>query len=235
MATTRPAPQLVPLVERVHHELMGRPPARRPWIGFYPYAEGRSTVRIKEGRHEFKLNEALLAAPDDAVAGIVGILLCKIEGVRESKVDPLAARAYHDYMVQDRPRIGRKSRKHIEPVGHHRSLLESYLRVTLDMDLVVPDTPTLSWSKEVSRRRFGHWDPEHKAIVVSQILDDPNVPEFVLDYVVYHEILHIIHPVKMGSGSKRRVHTATFRRDERKFPQWKEAEAWINKLARRRS
>lgn len=213
--------------------LTGRRPAT-PWIGFYPYAEGRSTIRLEGGRHKIKLNEALLGAPDEVLEAIVGILICKLEGIPESRVPATARRAYHEYMVSDRPRVGRKSRKHIEPVGTHRSLLESYLRVTLDMDLAVPLTPTLSWSKQVSRRRFGHWDAEHKAIVISQVLDDPAVPEFVLDYVVYHEILHIIHPAKMGSGDKRRVHTATFTRHERKFPKWQEAEAWIAKLAGRR-
>lgn len=127
----------------------------------------------------------------------------------------------------------RRGRKHIDPVGAHRSLLESYLRVTLDMGLDVPLTPKLSWSQRVSGHRFGHWDPDHQVIVISQILDDPEVPEFVLDYVVYHEILHILHPVRMGSGSKRIVHSAAFYRDERKFPQWQEGEKWINKLARK--
>jgi hypothetical protein len=232
MATTRPAPHLVTIVEQVHQDVLGHPPRRSPWVGFYPYAEGRSTVRVEDGRLVYKLNEALQHAPSDVVEGIVAILLCKIEGIKEKEANRERIRAYREFMAGPRPESGRKSRKHIEPVGKHRSLIESYLRVTLDMDLIVPEVPTLSWSQQVSRNRFGHWDAEHKCIVISQVLDDPRVPEFVLDYVVYHEVLHIIHPVRMGSGSKRRVHTAAFRRDERKFPQWKEGEAWIKKLAR---
>jgi hypothetical protein len=133
-----------------------------------------------------------------------------------------------------RPSAGRKGRKHIDPVGTHRSLLESYLRVSLDMDLTLPEVPKLSWSREVARHRFGHWDPDHQAVVISQVLDDPKVPEFVLDYVLYHELLHILHPVKMGSGSKRIVHSTAFKRDERRFPAWQEAETWISRLSRRR-
>jgi predicted metal-dependent hydrolase len=102
------------------------------------------------------------------------------------------------------------------------------------MGLTLPKVPTLSWSKTVSRHRFGHWDPDHNAVVISQVLDDPDVPEFVLDYVLYHELLHILHPVKMGSATKRIVHSAAFRRDERRFPRWKEGEEWIRRLARRR-
>ena len=234
MALATPAPQLAPLVERVHASLLGRPPAPEPEVLFYPYAQGKSTVRERAGRLEFRLNDSLAGAPDEVLEGLVGILLCRIRRVPEGRVPAQAARAYRQYL-NDRPAPARpRSRKHIEPVGRHRSLLESYLRVSLDMGLQVPQVPTLSWSKTVSRHRFGHWDPEHKAVVISQVLDDPRVPEAVLDYVLYHELLHIVHPVVMGQGSKRRIHTAAFRRDERKFPEWQECERWMAKLARRR-
>jgi hypothetical protein len=222
------------LADRIHRRLLGRPPLRVPRVAFYPYAQGRSTVREREGRLEFKLNEGLRGADDLVLEGILGLLTCRIRGVDEGRVDPAAARAYRDHMVARPPQEGRKGRKHIDPVGTHRSLLESYLRVSLDMDIVLPEIPKLSWSKEVARHRFGHWDPDHQAVVISQVLDDPKVPESVLDYVLYHELLHILHPVKMGSGSKRIVHSAAFKRDERKFPDWQEAEKWISRLSRRR-
>ncbi|MCA1811458.1 MAG: M48 family metallopeptidase [Halobacteriales archaeon] len=230
------APELGELADRLHRALVGRPPLRVPRVAFYPYAQGRSTVREREGRLEFRLNEGLKDADPLALEGILGLLTCRVRNVDEGRVDPAAARAYRDHMVQ-RPAPGRvgRGRKHIDPVGTHRSLLESYLRVSLDMDLALPAIPKLSWSKEVARHRFGHWDPDHQAVVISQVLDDPRVPEFVLDYVLYHELLHIVHPVKMGSGSKRIVHSAAFKRDERKFPDWQEAEKWITRLSRRRS
>lgn len=232
MPLATPAPQLVPLVERVHASLTGKSPRRAPHVSFYPYVEGKSTVRELLGRLEFKLNAGLLGAPDEVLEGIITILLSRIQRIPESRLDPRPIRAYREYNTEREGRGPPRSRKHIDPVGAHRSLVESFLRVTLDMDMLLPIVPTLSWSKTVSRRRLGHWDADHKAVVISQVLDDPKVPEFVLDYVVYHELLHIMHPVKMGSGTKRRVHTATFKRDERKFPAWKEAEAWLMKLSR---
>jgi hypothetical protein len=230
-----PAPALAPLVERVHESLLGRPPAGAPHVAFYPYAEGKSTVRVDAGRHKFRLSESLRDAPEPVIEGIISILLARVEGVPEHRLDRDVVRAYKEFMVRReavRPPI-RRGRKHVDPVGRHRSLLESYLRVVMDMGLHVPLVPKLSWSMTASGHRFGHWDADHQVIVISQILDDPEVPEFVLDYVVYHEVLHVIHPVKMGSGSKRIVHSSAFRRDERKFPRWKEGEEWIVRLARR--
>ena len=242
----QPAPALAPLVEQVHARVRpGRALDRPASVSFYPYANGTSTVREREGRIRFRLSDRLRGAPDQVIEGVVGILLCRFLGLPDSRADPAAVRAYKEYLDLGRelqaageaagaaPR--RRGRKHIDPVGAHRSLLESYLRVTLDMAITLPKVPTLSWSKTVSRHRFGHWDADHNAVVISQVLDDPGVPEFVLDYVLYHELLHIVHPTRMGSGTKRIVHSAAFRRDERRFPRWKEGDEWIRKLARRRN
>lgn len=242
----QPAPALAPLVERVHGRVRpGRALDRPPLVAFYPYANGTSTVREREGRVRFRLSDRLRGAPDQVLEGVVGILLCRFYGLPDARADATAIRAYKEYLELDRdlahaaveagaPARPARGRKHIDPVGAHRSLLESYLRVSLDMGLTLPRVPTLSWSKTVSRHRFGHWDADHNAVVISQVLDDPKVPEFVLDYVLYHELLHIVHPSRMGSGTKRIVHSAAFKRDERKFPRWQEGEEWIRKLARRR-
>lgn len=237
----QPAPALVPLVERVHASLRpGRSLDPPPKVAFYPYANGASTVREREGRVRFRLSDRLQGAPDQVLEGVVAILLCRFLGLPDARADAAAVRAYRAFLHEERQAAPgeaparRRGRKHIDPVGAHRSLLESYLRVTLDMGLTLPRVPTLSWSKTVSRHRFGHWDADHNAVVISQVLDDPDVPEFVLDYVVYHELLHIVHPAKMGSGTKRIVHSAAFKRDERRFPRWKEGDEWIRKLARRR-
>lgn len=234
------APHLLPLVERVHGQVRpGRSLQPTPRVTFYPYVDAKSIVREREGRLHLRLSDHLAGAPDAVLEGVVGILLARYFRLPDSRADASAVRAYREYLngqrVEGKAAQSRQARgrKHIDPVGQHRSLLESYLRVSLDMDLALPQVPKLSWSKTVSGHRFGHWDPHHGVVVISQILDDPDVPEFVLDYVLYHELLHVLHPVRMGSGTKRIVHGAAFRRDERRFPRWREGEEWIAKLARR--
>lgn len=234
------AEHLTPLVERVHAHLRpGHLLRPAPRVTFYPYVDAKSVIREREGRLHLRLSDHLRVAPDPVIEGVVGILLARYFRIPESRADPAAVRAYKEFLHAPRTqessaaRRQAKGRKHIEPVGTHRSLLESYLRVSLDMGVVLPQVPKLSWSQTVAGHRFGHWDPNHNVIVLSQILDDPEVPEFVLDYVLYHELLHIVHPVRMGSGTKRIVHGAAFRRDERRFPRWREGEEWIAKLARR--
>ncbi|MHB8634119.1 MAG: hypothetical protein ACYDBQ_09165 [Thermoplasmatota archaeon] len=230
-----PAPQWVGLVEQMGAAL-GRP-LRAPTVSYVRYVDARSTISERQGRVHVRLSHHLADAPVEAVQGVVGVLLCRLLGLPQGRIDGRLVRAYRRFLdtpeVAERVRAERsRGRKHIDPTGRHRSLLESYLRVTLDMGLSPPVPPRLSWSQRVSGHRFGHWDPDHQVIVISQILDDPEVPEWVLDYVVYHEVLHILHPVRAGSGLRRIVHGAAFRRQERLFPQWKEGERWIQQLAR---
>lgn len=231
------ADALVPRLEAVHQQVLGRPPQRRPHVAFYPYASTKSTIRESDGQVRLRISDHLRDAPDAVLDGLMGLLLARMHRRPESRVDPEALRAYHDHLegdkISQRRRDSRRSRgrKRLEPVGRHRSLLESYLRVALDMDLMLPEAPRLGWGPTPSRRRFGHHDPDHGCIVISPVLDDPAVPLEVLDYVVHHELLHIVHPPKPGRGNRRIVHHKVFREAERRFPRWQEWEAWIEALA----
>ncbi len=232
-----PAPGLVPLVQSVHERLLGLAARPAPHVAFYPYASTKSTIRKRDGRMFLRLSHHLRDAPDGVLRGVSGILMCRLLGISETKLDAQDCADYHQHLDADKVRARRvdsrraTGRKHIDPIGTHRSLLESFMRVVLDLDIRLPSAPVLSWTKTESRRRFGHHDSDHNAIVISQVLDDEHVPEFVLDYVVYHELLHIVMPPRMGSGGKRIIHPKEFKAAERRFPQWREAEAWLTELA----
>jgi hypothetical protein len=136
---------------------------------------------------------------------------------------------------------------------------EEYSRILLELDLIVEvitenatgkfydlsrlfkkinseyfggclDKPRLTWSHIQTYRQFGHYEPSRDRVVISLTLDDVRIPEFVVEFVLYHELLHKYHGAKFVNG-RHLVHTLEFRQDEHKFPQHKEAEAWLNKLA----
>jgi hypothetical protein len=89
--------------------------------------------------------------------------------------------------------------------------------------------PQLGWSKQRSRTMLGHFDPSHNAIIISRILDHPSVPRRALEYVMFHEMLHLRYPVD-HTGARRRVHTREFREAEREFDDLKEAKEMLKKL-----
>ena len=53
-------------------------------------------------------------------------------------------------------------------------------------------------------------------------IDSPSVPRYLVEYVVYHEMLHIKFPVERR-GQRRIVHSREFRDAEKKFPQYEAA------------
>lgn len=92
--------------------------------------------------------------------------------------------------------------------------------------------PTLTWSANRTFRILGHHDSTHETVAISKSLDDKSVPRFVVEYVVYHEMLHIKHPTKYING-RRYNHTPSFKRDEQEFAFFEDAENWIERNAQR--
>ncbi|BAY98757.1 hypothetical protein NIES37_27090 [Tolypothrix tenuis PCC 7101] len=90
--------------------------------------------------------------------------------------------------------------------------------------------PRLAWSKINTYRKFGHYEPARDRVVMSLTLDDGNIPEFVIEFVLFHELLHKHHGTKWVNG-RRMVHTSEFRADESKFKLYAEAQHWLQKLA----
>ena len=76
---------------------------------------------------------------------------------------------------------------------------------------------------------LGHYDPAHNAIVISRVFDHVRVPRYVVEYIVYHEMLHLKHPVKLR-GSRRCVHPKQFQDEEKLFPQLEEAKKFLKHL-----
>jgi hypothetical protein len=92
------------------------------------------------------------------------------------------------------------------------------------------ERPTISWSRAETRRMFGHYEFVSDSLVVSSSLDRADVPEFVVDFIVYHELLHKKHGLRW-TGSRAHAHTPEFRREERRFPGMAEAERVLRRIA----
>jgi hypothetical protein len=89
--------------------------------------------------------------------------------------------------------------------------------------------PLLGWSPNASRTLLGHYDAAHNTIVLSRSLDRNVVPRLAVEYVLFHEMLHVRHPVE-HTGSRRCVHTRAFKDAERQFDHFREAKALLRKL-----
>ncbi|MCP5419470.1 MAG: M48 family metallopeptidase [Gammaproteobacteria bacterium] len=114
--------------------------------------------------------------------------------------------------------------------GQVYDLASAFARLNNTFFASTLERPRLIWSRRLTRRKFGHYDSVRDTVMLSSTLDHPEVPAFVVDFVLYHELLHKKHGVAWRNG-RARVHTPEFRREERRFPKHAEAEAWLKRLA----
>lgn len=115
--------------------------------------------------------------------------------------------------------------------GRHQDLALVFERVNQHFFAGRVAAPTLQWSAQLARRKLGHYRPMTDELQVSQALDRADVPAEVLDFIMYHELLHKVIGVDTKNG-RRRSHTATFRLAEGRFPYRERVERWFRRHLR---
>jgi hypothetical protein len=218
---------------RVFHELKPRTPVPDFQVKFCQFANADSFIRLENGRITVRISDLLSGAPAPVLEALAYILLGKLYR------KPIARIHSHRYRLYlNRRDVRRKAelvrqirgRKFISgPAGERFNLEDVFERLNTRFFSGLMARPQLGWSRRPSRTMLGHFDPSHNAIIISRILDQPNVPNLVLEYVLFHEMLHLRYPVD-HSGARRRVHTREFRLAEKEFPELKKAKEFLKRL-----
>ena len=218
---------------RVFHTLKPRTPIPELQVEFCRFANADSFIRLENGRLHVRMSDLLEGAPAPVIEALAHILLGKLY---RKDVPRVFAHRYRLYLnrrdVRRQAHLVRqiRGRKFISgPQGEVHNLEEIFERLNHAFFDGLLGRPQLGWSRGTSRAMLGHFDPSHNAIIISRIFDRPGVPPLALDYVMFHEMLHLRYPVD-HSGSRRCVHTREFRQAEKKFPQWKEAKELLKRL-----
>ena len=133
------------------------------------------------------------------------------------------------YIVDNRPTYIRRSRNLLRSACGEVAYLHDSVQRLLDSGLLTESDISnsyMSWTRRDNVRRVGFCSTMFRVVGISSRLDSDDVPDFVRDYVIYHECLHL----RQGYRPSRRVHDAQFRSWERLFPQWREAESVLRRL-----
>ncbi|HUE80520.1 MAG TPA: SprT-like domain-containing protein [Pyrinomonadaceae bacterium] len=206
-------------------------------VRFYPYAGLHHTIRLRSGRVYVRLSDICKNAPQDVLRSLAFILVARLLGKRTPDVHD---RAYRDYSLA--PEVMRSS--DIARRRRGRKMISSARGEVYDLEKMFAklnrrffegqlEKPTLTWSQRKTRSILGHHDRVYDTITVSKTLDSTEVPEWFVEYILYHEMLHIKHPARLIKG-RRYYHTSAFRLDERRFPRYKDAQLWLERAARSR-
>ncbi len=201
-------------------------------VEFYPYVGINHTIRIRNGTAFVRIAEICRDMPEPLHRALAYILVGKLY---RRKAPKQMREAYEAYLSRDEVRdisIARRRK-------HGRKIVSSPTGETYDLSEMFDDLnrkyfwgtlkkPTLSWSRDRTYRILGHHDAMHETIIISRSFDSAAVPRYVVEYVLYHEMLHIFHPTVHANG-RRYNHTAAFKRDEKNFEHYEKAESWIEK------
>ena len=114
--------------------------------------------------------------------------------------------------------------------GTHRDLVQLFQQVNRKYFQGQIPPPRLTWSSRLTFRKFGHYQYDTDTIMLSASLDQPSVPAYVLEYVMYHELLHKILGYHEKKG-RRYAHTAAFTKKEAEFPRLEQAQHYLRKLS----
>jgi predicted metal-dependent hydrolase len=202
-------------------------------IEFFAFANVNNTIRLREGRLLVRLSDLLEGAPEGVLRAIAHILLAKMYRQPIDRGQAGRYRKYvasHDIVRQTHLVRQMRGRKRLRPArGHFYDLDAVFEKLNTRFFYGLMARPRMSWSQTKTRRILGHYDPAHNAIIISRIFDDFAMPEYVLGYIVYHEMLHLKHPVRLR-GSRRCIHSVEFQAEERLYPRMAEANAFLKHL-----
>ncbi|HXU33980.1 MAG TPA: hypothetical protein VN851_25690 [Thermoanaerobaculia bacterium] len=187
-------------------------------------------------RFQIRLHRSFLWAPEEVLKA-VSIF------VQSRKKSPRAQEALlriREHFAQNRGGAERKRRIVLRPYGDAYDLEKLRERLvalyfaaqnaTGRLDVPITWGRQGRWRKPTRRRtstiQLGSYNFEDHVIRIHPLLDDPEVPRYVVESVIYHELLHAAMP-PVSDGHRRCIHSPEFRRREELFPEHRRAERWI--------
>jgi metallopeptidase YgjP-like protein len=223
-----------PLFQRMFTRLgcEGRPPRFR--VEFYPYSSLVLTIRRREEAVFVRLSDLLQRAPLGVLEGAAVLLLSRLYR-RRAPAALIAPYLAYVRSPRTRSRVSRMRRGRLRPAaanprGSHHDLEKLFERLNASYFEGRLKRPNIGWSVRSWRRQFGCYDPGPNQILLNRRMDRPGIPQFVVEYVLFHEMLHVKHPTRR-SGCSLVSHSRKFREEEKRFAEFERARRVLDHLA----
>ena len=194
--------------------------------------DNRSTMlsaRPKGGRLEVRLHHMFLTADED-ILDAVGDYLSHSEARAGRIIDRfIEANRTHFVASGPPPSTLRAQGRHHDLQAIVEDLAGRHFGGQMDV--------RITWGRRVQPKRrqrslqLGTYLPDERLIRIHPALDQPWVPTFFVEAVVFHEMLHHDMPAVVHNG-RRHYHTRAFRKRERSFEfhtaaqQWQKENLW---------
>ncbi len=237
-----PPPQLLPsalqvapehIYARVFARMRPQAPLPSVHVQFRRYANANAQIRLDQGILMVRMADTLASAPEVVLEALAEILLAKLF---RQPVPAACNQRYRSYLNQREVRRSltlvrqiRGRKRVLHPRGQYFNIEEMFVELNFRYFNGLLAQPILGWSVQTSRTLLGHYDVSHNAIVLNRKLDQANAPRLAVEYVLFHEMLHLRHPAE-HTGARRRVHTKEFKAAEKQFDRLLEAQALLRQI-----
>jgi hypothetical protein len=208
----------------------GRPP--RFVVEFYPYASLVQTIRLRGDTAFVRLSDLMRQAPAPVLEAAAAILLGRLyrRGVPRPLAEPYQTYAVHHRTRRRvvRLRQSRAARPALNPMGRFFSLKPIFDSLNQEYFAGSLQPPCLGWSPRPWRAQLGCFDPALQQIVLSSRLDDARVPAYAVEYVMFHEMLHMRHPIRRAACGLQ-SHSRKFRAEEKRYLHYQRARRYLRR------
>jgi predicted metal-dependent hydrolase len=181
---------------------------------------GNFNANVSLNRNKIKINLNLQwkDIDEEIKIGLIQHLLSKIFKNKQSTTN---IQLYNNF-VRNIPKLTPKTKSN--PI-----LKNSFQRMNLQFFDNKLEQPNLTWGTD-SRRKLACYNFHSDTITVSTLFQESQ--EEILDYIMYHEMLHKHHKFTNKNG-RSSYHSPQFKKDEAKYPNHKQMEKEINKIVRK--
>ena len=230
-------PGAVPGGARLFHRLytrlgcQGRPPQFN--VEYYPYANLMHTIRIDDDVASVRISDVLQGAPLVIFEAAAAILLARLYR-RRAPAELLISYRRYTAAPRTRRRMAalrgvRGRRVKTGPRGAIYDLAPMFTRLNRRYFGGRLHRPRLGWSERTWRTQFGCFDPALDQIVLSRWLDRAAVPAYAVEYVLFHEMLHVKHPLRAARCGME-AHSRRFREEEQRYVHYPRARKFLDRL-----
>lgn len=173
------------------------------------------------------LHRMFLKAPEGVVLSIG-----KYIGRKKPSIDP-TVKAYIENSLRKLDYSPRLDRTKLSTQGSNFNLQTIFNRLNRKyfggkLDL------SITWfgikkPKSGSRVALGLYHDSLRLIKIHRLLDNRRFPDFVVEYVIYHEMVHFVRPPYVDSNGITKIHHKAFKAKEEEYEYFHQATQWIEK------
>ena len=176
----------------------------------------------------FRISDYMLDAPENIMEDLAESIFAKIAGKQGLYSDGMRGWVLdEDFSIRKRPTFIRRGRYlSDDPQGEHKNLNDAIDRLVAKGLLKKDHNIRAVWNRDTRSDMAATYSVLMRTIMVTSALDEPDAPDDVIDYVIYHQYLRI----QEGARTFGTEEEPSTRLDDTKFEGYREAERALDML-----